>query len=77
MLSRTPTEELEIINAHLEAASEDFARIGNRLEKLQSYQFTHHNLLFQFQNALDQVQACLSSLEARAKALSCFHNDQK
>jgi outer membrane PBP1 activator LpoA protein len=77
MLSRTPTEELKIINAHIEAATEDFAQANNLLKYLQTHKLDGQTISAQLQNALGQAQARLSRLEQCVQSLIRLRSGQE
>lgn len=76
MLSKTPTEELEVITAHLESATVDLNQVDKILEQLEVYQQKRSSFFTQFQTTLSQAQACLLSLEKRIQTLTHSHTDQ-
>jgi chromosome segregation ATPase len=72
MLSRTPTEELKVINAQLHAATEYIAQVANRLEYAQSQHLPQEDLLIQLKAKFTQLQRHYSDLEQRIHNLIPF-----
>lgn len=71
------TEELEVIAAHLEAATVDLTQVDEILERLEIYQRKRPFLFARFRNTLSQAQSHLLNLEKRLQDLTRPHTDQK